>query len=57
MKVRCDDHHDTDLVFSFTPETYAEKVAEIPSVVKILQKNNIKMPEKEQTATLGDHEV
>ncbi len=46
VRVKCDDVHDTDLICSFTPETYEEKVAKIPSVLKILQKYNITMLEK-----------
>jgi hypothetical protein len=49
-----------DLNIDVDVENYRTKVAELPKdhhLVKVLQKNNIEIPEKEQTATLGDHEV
>ncbi len=46
----------TELNMDFDVKNYRTKVAELPGdhpLVKVLQKNNIKIPKKEQTATLS----
>jgi hypothetical protein len=59
-KVTCVHLEDNDLIFTWTFDNYEQKVDGLPPnhpVVKVLQKNNIKIPKKKQAATLGDHEV
>ncbi len=49
VKVYCDYVENNDLIFTWTKDTYAKKVAELPkthTVVKILRRSHISIPKK-----------